>query len=168
MPLAKITVTILDAKGAKGFHGFWVDYPEFPADQNQSPIDYAHAYAQLLDPLIDGQIVNVNVSTNVTLPTGMKATPVLTSDIEDGLRATFQTETYSTVQMTIPTFSEDFVATTGELIIEGQDILDWLTIIEAPTESPGDYVVFPGSERGEAITNLIHAAQKFKGSKNRA
>jgi hypothetical protein len=170
MPIAKATYTIRDAKNALAQTSVYIEFLDTitEGDGRDNPFELAFHYAQLLDALIDGAIVGIHVSTSVPLPGDIKDTPVARSDVEDGALFIWELENSDTIKQTIPTFSEDFMQIDGtiDISLEAEDdVLDWLLLTEAPSETPGDWALNFTDAYGNDILEARKGTQKFKKSR---
>jgi hypothetical protein len=171
MALSTITFTIQDAKSAKSRLQVIVEHPEFIDDAREDPADYASAFAQLLDPLITGKIVDIGVTRSVALPSGIKTVAAQESDVEDGAIFLWRTEADSTVSMRVATFDEQYYVPRSRKVDVSTPLpaplSDWLIHITSPGEGPGDYLLTPCDNRGAEIRDLKDAYEQFVTRKRR-
>lgn len=167
MPIAKATFTIRDAKNALAQTSIYIEFLDTISDEDgrDSPFAFALYYAELLDAVIDGAIVGIHVGTSLNVPDGLKETPVLRSDVEDGAEFIYECLQGSIAKQVIPTFSEDFVFPDGTVDQSPTEMFDLLYLTENPEDTPGDWAVRVVSVNGDDIINTRRATQKFKKSR---
>jgi hypothetical protein len=172
MPVARITYTIKDAKNALSQMQIHVIFNDVIEDASDSPYEFSVSYALYLDALITGEITAINVSTSVALPGGLKTTPTETSDVENSALFVWECVNGAIVQQSIPTFDEDLILADGNVDVgffAPDDLLDWisLTIDTVNTPIEGNWHLDVSSVRGEDITNIRSANEKFTRSRRR-
>lgn len=176
----RVTYTIRDDKGANARMSYrlGVDSSWVFSEPTSSPEAFAIHIAELLDPHINGQIVNVNLSLDigpdVFTPGALKAFPNPESDVEAGLRIPWTVNgNHPNVYMTIPTFSEAYLT--------HENFMDWdvwnaaipdlannpLDVMRAPEESAGNWTFGLVDSRGNAVNGLDYAQVRkvFKSSR---
>lgn len=165
MALFEISFTILDAKNQRSVMSFHVE--AIPTDDPPTmPSEYARDYALLLDPLITGQIIAIGVHEIVPVPDGVKLTPLVISDVEDGALFTWRTQNNTVVKQRLPTFSEDLIDPgTFFVDIEDPDVDEFIFMNTHPSEMVADWQVGPVSHRGERYLDLQGARENFKKSR---
>lgn len=87
----KITYTIRDDKGAKGYHSIYVPHPGYGADIEDDPLYLAQVYAEFLDERIYGQIVNCTVTMQPSL-TRLSNFAASAADVEEKVRLYYASE----------------------------------------------------------------------------
>lgn len=101
---------ILDAKGKKGrFHFYAVNNESALGIGPVAIQDFLQFTAQKLDPLIDGQIIDISARIITELPSGIKTAPLANSDREEGGLFHWRTTNNASVLMRVPTFDENEV-----------------------------------------------------------
>lgn len=166
MALFEVSFTILDIKNHRSVMTIYVNAPPAISDPRDDPAEYAQEYARLIDPLINGQIVGIRISQIVTVPGGIKTSPLSTSDVEEGALFTWRTTNNTIIKQRIPTFSETFVSPgTFFVDITDPDVSDFIELNVIPEELPADWTVGPASYRGEDISSLQEARENFTKSR---
>lgn len=160
----RFTYTIKDEKSKRATVVFNV--PEVDiltvADAAGSPIEYAQAIAQAIEPLIDGQITNISINIDTALPAGLKAAPLVTSDVEEGALFTFETADGFDTRARIPTFKESLITSGGLVNVLDSNVSEFLELIILPSELPADWSISASDARGANIVRLVSAEEKFK------
>lgn len=170
MPIAKATFTIRDAKNALSKTSIYIDVPDLITDEDESPYAFAQAYAGYLDALIDGAIIGIHVSATVSLPDGIKSTPVANADVEAGAHFTWECANGALSDQTIPSFSEDYFNPDGSVKDYGllslpEEFFNFLLIVENPSSAlVGSWNLDVTSIHGEDIVRAPHVYQTFKKS----
>lgn len=115
----KMIYTIRDRKNKTSTMCVYLkfDYPDIPAQLDLSnAITIAQHVAGLIDAMISGAIVNINLNQSVSLPVGIKTMATSTADVEE--KAIFKfSGAFAESTITIPTFKDS-------LIIDGSDAVD--------------------------------------------
>lgn len=162
----KISYTIKDEKDARSIMGVHVTAVNIVGilDSAGSPLEYAADLALLIEPLISGQIVAININVSVPLPAGLKTAPELTSDVEEGATFTFITADKFTAQVRIPTFRETLQS--GESVtLTNPDVSEFVVMVALPEELPANWSVGATDARGGDIVGVTRARADFKRSR---
>lgn len=123
--------------------------------------------AQLIDPLIKGQIVDLGIGLAVDLPgSGLKTAPLADSDVEEGARFSWRTAVNSFTNFRIPTFDEaKMVSGTPNVDLTDTDVDDFVQRVLAG-QTVGLINVSPSDDRGEDITELSSAREDFTSTRH--
>lgn len=172
MTIWQVNLTIRDEKAQSANHRIYIQDADVQ-DGAELSIVVARTYAALLDPFITGQITNVGIVGNVTLPPTIKGTPNTTSDVEEGLIVTYNNENRTgNFRHRIPTFREDLLASPTSLA-------DYLTILGiSPAQDPfflmqnttdwnGGAGVSTSDQRGVYLDYGLRVKEQFKRSRRR-
>lgn len=158
--------TIKDEKGARSVMTVNITDVNIVGllDAAESPLEYASDLALLIEPLISGQIVAINMSVPVDLPAGLKTAPELTSDVEEGATFIFATADRFTSRVRIPTFRESLQ--TGENVtLTNSAVAEFVTMILIPSDLPANWSVSARDSRGADLIALSRARADFKRSR---
>jgi len=142
----------------------------FPDDSDFATlIDFAKTTAQLIDPLITGQIVKVGIGweiplTDITGPS-LASGPLSTSDVEEGARFQFGTEINSITGFRIPTFDETFMVAGTRLVNTADSAVDALIDRIIDGRTVGIVNVQPSDMYGNDVTYIEDAREAFESSR---
>lgn len=106
--LWRITYIIKDSqKFTSAYTKYVLEDQQFETmpDRSAHVTAYAARLGQLLDPLIDGQIVQIRISCDIPLPSGIKTYP-LQSRVERGANLVTSSPENRTVRYRIPTWKQ--------------------------------------------------------------
>ena len=124
-------------------------------------LDYAGDFLPLLDAVIDGRIEAAGVCAAVTLPGGLKASPINNCDVQHGCQFLFRAGGYP-VRLRVPTFKPTlFTAGSKDADMSDADVLNLRNSITAGL-TPNAVLVQPSSNRGEDIDEWISATENFR------
>lgn len=162
----KVTYTIKDNKGKTAFLSVWLkyDYPSIPSTSTLSQIESAAQYlATIIDPLISGQISNINYTRQVDLPGGLSGMAGSTSDVEE--KGVFQfTTSQSNVDIVLPTFLDSLVVNGSQDIDQSDsDVIQFIFDITDGSGSPLEFTQ-PSDNRDTEISGFFDAYEQFKKS----
>lgn len=154
------TISFTDEKGLPA----GIEYSTPDAAGIITTAELAEEIATALSELVDGIITGINIVTNVPLPGGLVGmTGNAGSDVEEGALFTFRTSGNHPTKMRIPTFSELFFLAGTKQVDIADDAVD--AFLDLMINGRTDVVngnVAPCDQRGEDITTLSSAVEKFK------
>lgn len=162
------TILVRDAKAQIGkiiLHLDSVDFLDM-TDPNDDPGAYIQQFVTQLDGLVRGKIVDIKLTLNVALPGGLKVSPNLNSDIEEGARLVWRTENNTTVKTRFPTWDETYVTPGGNLT-DDPDVEDFIFLITHPEETAANWNTGPTDQRGARIIELVKDREDFQATRNR-
>lgn len=128
--------------------------------------EFAWSTAELIDPLIRGQIVDIGISASVEFASAdVKSAPINGADVEEGAYFGFASEAGFATGFTVPTFDEAFIVSQSDnvdttdsdvnafvqRILQGQTVL--LTNVS------------PSDSRGSDIVGLNVARESFRSTR---
>lgn len=123
--------------------------------------DYADDFLVLLDAVIDGKIEAAGVCVSVTLPGGLKASPIANCDIQQGAQWLFRAGGYP-VRLRVPTWDRAmFNAGSKDVDITDSDVLNFRNAITAGL-TPDVTLVEPSDNRGADIDTWVSAVENFR------
>jgi hypothetical protein len=157
MPLSLI-YTIRDGKGARSTVEINVDVATLANAQT-----FLTAHAPLLDALILGVIERVGICASGTLPGGLRTTPIVNSDVEEGARFIYNSVGGYKTSVRLPTFNEAMMLSGSQRVdLADADVLAFNVAMTDPlaTFSACDY-------RGADIVSLRSAVDSFQKSRRR-
>lgn len=157
MPLTAV-FTIRDAKGAKSTVEVNLDVATIANAQT-----FITAFAPLVDALILGVIERVGICASATLPGGLRTTPTLGSDVEEGARFQYQTAGGFHTGLRLPTFNEAFLVDGTQRV----DTADAAVIAFNTAMEDGLATFEPSDYRGDDIINLRSALESFQKTRAR-
>lgn len=132
---------------------------------------FAQELAKLMDAITDGQLVNISISSDVSLPAGLRTAPVDGSRVQAGAYFGFRTANGYPTSMRIPTRLESIV-TDGTKVIDIEDggvveafIDAMLDGIDLATALPvaGTGVVAPVDTHADSLSFVTEAKEQFVG-----
>jgi hypothetical protein len=168
----KVTFTIKDAKQRIGKLLLYYRYDdvgnsEFPAPYSLGVVEMTTFTGYVLDQMIKGQIIGINVSLDADLPAGIKLSPLDDSDVEEG--AIFRYPTNSTgkpyFEHRIPTFDESLMPEGGKMswLTPGVPAIvgTWVSYVTQPEDT--ELEALPGAitQRGVDIKSFFQAWESF-------
>lgn len=103
----KLQYTIRDGKGLTS--RTLVHLPSATTLANATT--YAQAFASAMDDVIGGKIESIDICIGISLPGGLKADPVATSDIEEGAVFVYEDADGRVYRQRLPTFLETLIET---------------------------------------------------------
>lgn len=155
--------SIRDAKGKKS-----TTTMNFPIASDQAVlVDFLKTTAQLIDPLIKGQIIGIGAGIVVDLPgSGLKTAPLADSDVEEGARFNWLASSGALTNFRIPTFDEAKMVTgTPDVDTADGDVDDFVQRMRAgKTDTLVN--VSPSDDRGSDITELESARESFTSTRH--
>lgn len=123
--------------------------------------------AALIDNAIRGQIIGASISLVVNLPLGLglKATAIAGSDIEEGVRFSFETTVGSHTLFRIPTVDESWLNDAGVLDYDPSDAMDDLIqrVLQGVTQ--GLINASPSDAYGNDIGAFLGGQESFLASR---
>lgn len=130
---------------------------------------FAAEMAKLINDMITGAITRIGIVISVPLPNGLRVTPALNSDVEEGGRFQFRTAGGFFTSNRIPTFSETFVS-------PGSQEIDTTDPVVAPFVTAmvsginlvpvgGTATVAPTDKREADVVALEFAKEAFQSSR---
>lgn len=121
----------------------------------------------LVDNLLRGQIVGASIKLIVSLPggLGLKVAAIAGSDVEEGVRFTFQTSAGAETGFRIPTVEEDWLTDAGVLDYTASDDMDDFLqrILQGVTS--GLINASPSDAYGDDITTFVGGTESFLASR---
>ena len=136
----------------------------FPTDSNLGQLQtFAWSTAELIDPLIRGQIVDIGISLGVEFGSAdIKAAPISGSDVEEGAYFGFESAAGFATGFTLPTFDEAFVVEASDNVdLSDSDVDDFVhRILQGKTDLLVN--VSPSDSRGSDITAINVARESFR------
>lgn len=162
-PHVIVVYTIRDAKGKSS-----VSKINMP-DSTDIAIakQFAQSTAQLIDPLLKGQLVSIGIGIEVGLPgSGLKTAPNTDADVEEGARFNWLTASGANTEFRLPTFDEaKMVAGTPNVDLTDTDVDDFVQRIIAG-QTVGIINVSPSDDRGSDVTEIITARESFTSTRH--
>jgi hypothetical protein len=153
-----VTYTIRDRKGATATLRFNLPYQALSDAQG-----WAEDMATYLDAVITGVVQGVNLQANISLPVGLKTVPGDDSDVEAGARFDWQTAGGFRTSNRVPTFDEQKITVGGTSVdLTDLDVADFVQMVTAAIELPGNYAISPCDGRGDDIVALTTATEDFR------
>jgi len=153
-----ITISIVDNDGDRRSLPIYMPTGLTLAQLN----DGAAQIAAQVDAVIDGQIIEMSVTHNVTLPGGLKAGPVAFCEVQKGaLFSFFAAGTNRTYSTYIPTFrpdlfiNDDVDSSDADVSVLETNYLDGWGLTGGGTLAPSD-------EYGNDLTFLKKAVKTFR------
>lgn len=133
-----------------------------PSDTDMDDaIAFASDAATLLDAVIDGVITRVGISTNVTLPGGLKSAVTDNADVEVGATIIYGAGAPLTFKHRIATWRKDKIVDTGNTIKIGDGAVDaWIDMMVNGI-TPVATLVQPSEWRDQDILALSSGVQTF-------
>jgi hypothetical protein len=123
--------------------------------------DYADAFLTLLDAVIDGKIEAAGVCVAVTLPGGLKASPVNNTDVQHGMQFLFRAGTYP-VRLRVPTWDPALIVPGSKNAdMSDSDVLNFRNAILAGL-TPDITLVEPSDNRGADVDAWVSAVENFR------
>lgn len=120
--------------------------------------------AELLDPLIGGQIIDCYVSIPISIVGWDVSTPAALSDVEEGCRFTWDTASGAPTDFRLPTFKESFLDADGVLNTADPTVDAFVQrIIGGLTQ--GLVNVSPADAYGSDVTALLAGQEDFLSSR---
>lgn len=141
-PIAQVNIRIVDEKDQSATVLFYTDLARFNGLFNGQFLDmeeYFQEVARRLDALITGRIEALSATILMTLPAGIKAAPLLGSDVEERARWVWPSAVQGVAfDHTIPTFDHDAFFTGGVTVIDSvtnADISYYATLLYLATDA---------------------------------
>lgn len=162
-PHVILVYTYLDAKGKSS-----VSKINFPINVDISELQgFATSTAQLIDPLIKGQITSIGIGLEVGLPgSGLKTSPNADSDVEEGARFNWLAASGANTEFRIPTFDEAKMVTgTPNVDLADTDVDAFVQRMLAG-HTTGLVNASPSDDRGSDITDIISARESFTSTRH--
>lgn len=138
---------------------------------------FAGQMALIINPLIRGAITRIGVCYMLTLPAGLRTTPLTGSDVEEGARFQFKTSNGFYTSNRIPTFDESLVIPgTREVDLLDPNVSAFYIGMNLGLNTSGATfngvsgtgVISPSDSRGDDIVRLEGAVEQFLSSRGRS
>lgn len=156
-----LVLTIEDGKGSQSQMLFNITNASADTDLSDQ-LEVARLAQLLVDPLIGGQIVRCGLIVDVDLDSGIKTTPDVDSDVEEGAQFIWKSETNHNTQTRIPTFLEDKLNTASRTVdLSDSDVMDFNNAIIDGIEVTSPRTIEFQDNRGDDITLLQSAREHF-------
>jgi hypothetical protein len=174
MTIAKITMSIIDAKARIGRLIFYTDVDSYgfvTGDRLQEIDDYFSEVARRLDAIISGAIISLDISVSVNLSAGMKASPLATSDVEEKALFVYPKTASGGAYFAhrVPTFNHAlFPPGTDQMAYSGHaDVAYYAALVFNPTEALdwASEVGDASDNRGQSIKGAPLLYKRFSRSK---
>lgn len=132
---------------------------------------FAQELAKLMENITDGQLVNISISSDVSLPVGLRTAPVDGSRVQAGAYFGFRTVNGYPTSMRVPTRLEAIVTDNSRTIdIDDEGpveafITAMLDGIDLATATPvaGTGVVAPVDTHADSLSFVTEAKEQFAG-----
>jgi hypothetical protein len=125
--------------------------------------------AELIDNIVTGSIASIGIGIEIAISeaTGLKATPLANSDVEEGALFTFRTVIGSLTGTRLPTFDEAKMQSgTPNVNVTDTDVNAYVQhVLQGQTN--GLINASPSDERGEDISALDSATEAFRSTRKR-
>lgn len=172
-----LTMAVKDIKGKRS--NFTINFPN-TADvpivgsydsfvvANAPSDGFASSTAALLIPLILGQIVGASIGIRVNLSGAtLKGAPASYTDVEEGALFSWRSTVGAPTTWRVPTFLETFGFNTGQAVdLQDADVDAYVQrIINGDTQ--GATTVRFADSRGNNISSLVKAVERFRKSRRR-
>ena len=156
MAVWTIGYTFLDSEGKKAVTHFYLP-GTLTAVHVQEFID---AQAPLIDAVTDCKLTGATATLVATLPGGLKADPAPNTDVEEGARFGWQTDTLFLAGNRIAGFKESLM--TGEIVNQGQAaVISFRNSVTAGLTTASGLAA-PVDSHGDDIVNLVSARDQHK------
>lgn len=157
-----VVYTVMDDTGKKSTMRI-----PFPASTDLGVLqEFAWSTAELIDPLIKGQIVDIGISAGVEFGSAsLKSAPIAGADVEEGGYFGFRSVAGFSSGFTVPTFDEAFVLPASDNIDETDTDVDAFVqrILSGQTVLLTN--VSPSDSRGSDIEALETAKESFRSTR---
>lgn len=150
---AFVTYTVKDEKGNSSVMNMNIP----TATTAANAITFAQSFAGLLNAVITGQITAIGLGYLVTLPGGLRTSPLGGSDVEEGARFSFRTALNHLTRFRIPTFDESLILAGSKAVDLEDTAVD--ALVDAMTGGLGG--VSPVDSRDEDVVSLDAAQEQF-------
>jgi len=117
---------------------------------------FATSFIPLLDAVIDGVVESATVTLDITVPGGIKTTPVTDSTVRRGAVESFANPSRFNWSLYVPTFSLTKI-TGGNIDISDADVIAFNAAYVTGT---GGFT--PSNGAGLDLTAFLHAAESFR------
>ena len=153
----EVVFSIVDADGHASTTSIRIPSATAQADA----VAFASDVATLLDAVIDGVITRVGISTNVTLPGGLKSAVLDNADVEVGATIIYDAVGGFKFQHRLATWRKSMIVDTGNTIKIGDAAVDaWIAMMEDGI-TPVATLVQPSEWRDADIVALSSGTQTF-------
>jgi hypothetical protein len=152
---ATVAFTIQDGKNPPKTSTVFVNIPVVTTAANG--ITFAQSLAVLLDALIGGKISQISLCYSVSLPGGLKASPNVNADVEEGGKFIFKTVNNHPTSLRLPTFLESLILSGTKSI----DLTDLGVDAFVDAMAAGLSGVSPTDSRDEDVTSLTSGRENF-------
>ena len=121
----------------------------------------AQDLAANLDPVIDGKITDITITTNVALPGGLKSAPVAGNTVHEGVNLNFDvTGSNYTYTVYVPSISETYMA--GDSFIEGEAPDAGAVLVATFVSGAAGVTPDPSDEQGNDIAAFLSGYRTFR------
>jgi hypothetical protein len=163
MAIWKATFHIRDANGQDSPLTIWIDAPDFfDPDGLTDVVGFSQEVSRALDAIIDGAVTGIDLVAKVPPHSDCKTFPAPFSDTEEGALLMWRTTDKTLARMRIATFKESLLLTSGAVITNNPDFLEFHDLIRSAIETPGNYLVQVVDRRGTDLAILESANEDFK------
>jgi hypothetical protein len=162
-PHAFVTYSIQDAKGKVS-----VTKINFPASTTLAELSsWAIAMATALNDVIQGKILSAGAGFEIDLSTAtIRATPLSTSDVEEGARFIWRSLVGAITQFRLPTFDEaKMLSGTQQVDLADADVSVVTGLVTIGTGAGAGFA-HPSDDHGSDITALESARESFTSTRN--
>jgi len=156
-----LVLTIEDGKGSQSQMLFNITNTSTDTDI-QDQLEVARQSQLLIDSCIGGQIVRCGLIVDVDLDAGIKTTPDIDSDVEEGAQFIWKSETNHNTGTRIPTFLESKINNTLRTVdMTDADVIALNDAIIDGIEVTAPRVIEFQDNRGDDITFIQSAREHF-------
>lgn len=122
--------------------------------------------AALIDAVIRGQVIGCSIELVVNLAGSLdlKATAILGSDVEEGVRFTFETTVGGVTVFRLPTVNETWLNSAGILQVTGGSAVDDFIQRVLAGQTVGLTNVHPSDAYGDDVSVFLGGYESFVGS----
>lgn len=132
----------------------------------EDQLEVARQTQLLVDSCIGGQIVRCGLILDVDLDAGIKTTPDVDSDIEEGALFIWSSENGHNTKARIPTFLESKIINTLRIVdLTDADVIAFNDTVIDGIEVTAPRVIEFQDNRGDDVTTLISARESFVSSR---
>lgn len=127
---------------------------------------FAWSTAELIDPLIKGQIVDIGISASVEFGSAtLKSAPIAGADVEEGAYFGFMSDAGFASGFTIPTFDEAFIVPSSDNVDTADTDVDAVVQRVLAGQTVGLTNVSPSDVRGSDLVSLATARESFRSTR---
>jgi hypothetical protein len=125
-------------------------------------LEFADAFIPLVDAVVLGEIQEAGISFSLTLPGGLKATPGVGCDVQNGALFSFATTGGYRTSVRLPSFDTAmYGANSKDVDTEDADVAAFTQAMISGIVATGG-TVSPSDYRGDDINALVKAVQSFR------